>query len=143
MIGGGILIFNWNESFELGIPELDKQHKHLFEVGANLHELIDRVDYEDIYDEIVDNVHELKEYTIFHFNSEEAFFDTYGYSGSNMHKVEHQQFIDYLDGLDLSQVDANQQEALLDLVKFIAKWIFKHINDSDSKYAFEIKQKQQ
>jgi len=138
---GAITIFIWNDSFTLGFEELDNQHKHLFEIGTRLHELIERVDFDDLYDEIVEAVEELDSYTRYHFESEEAFFDGHGFSQSEEHKKEHQKFIDYLEALDLSSIDENQQDTLVDLVKFIAKWIFKHINNSDMVYSHEIRSK--
>jgi len=132
-------MFIWNKSFSLGIEEIDAQHEHLFEVGDKLHKLIERSEFEDCYDEIIDGISELKDYTIFHFSFEENYFDELGYSGSDEHKLEHRSFVDYLDEIDLNNIDDAQQESLIAIVKFLAKWIFKHINESDMKYSLEIK----
>lgn len=132
-------MFIWNDSFSLGIEDIDKQHQHLFEIGIQLHDLIERAEHEDCYDEIVSGINELKAYTVFHFLHEEKLLMESEFSDLQNHKEEHQSFVDYLDDIDLNMIDEQQQESLISMVKFLAKWIFKHIHESDMKYALELK----
>lgn len=128
------MIFKWNERFCMGIEEINKQHKRLFEIGSELYELVLLRDGEDNYDEIVRLIYDLKDYTIYHFNYEEQLMDKYGYIGMKEHKQEHNSFIDKISELEYKDIDMGQKKVMLEIIDFIANWITNHILKTDSKY---------
>lgn len=127
-------MFDWNEAFSVGIEEIDEQHKRLFEIGEEIHQLMSDFSGQDKFDEITVAITKLAEYTVFHFETEEKLFAKYDYPEVVEHELEHRKFIDYLNSIDLSHVDENQEDAIKDLLKFVALWIFKHINNTDFRY---------
>jgi len=127
-------MFEWNDAFSVGITKIDDQHKHLFEIGERINELMTDFAGQDRFDEITMAIDDLVSYTVFHFGTEEELFEKYGYPETKEHKLEHQKFIDYIHGLDLSHIDENQETSVKELLKFVALWIFKHINNTDFKY---------
>ena len=64
-------MITWKDDYLLGIEEIDKQHQQLFKIATDIHELIRNELIIDKYDRILKLLAELKEYTIFHFTSEE------------------------------------------------------------------------
>jgi len=127
-------MFEWNDKYSVGYEKIDDQHKELLSIGKELEDLIKYHGGEDIYDSIVESIDRIKEYTIFHFEFEENMLEEGNYKFLDAHKVEHEKFIDQLDGIDLSEIDENQEESIMDIMKFVSKWIFKHIMGTDMQY---------
>lgn len=127
-------MFNWSEEYALGIQEIDDQHKHLFEIGNELYTLLNTSAEGDIYDEIMEIVDSLKEYTVFHFGVEEKYFEDFGYDGTAAHIHEHNTFIQKLDSIDFHAVDEDQRKHAMSILKMVIDWIFKHIHGSDFLY---------
>ena len=74
---------------------------------------------------------ELKEYTVFHFQTEEDYMQQIGYKKLFSQKVEHQNFIKKINEVNLKEIDENQEQSILDILDFISAWIKKHILDVD------------
>lgn len=128
-------MFIWKKEFELGIKSIDEQHKKLLEIGNQINELI--LDYSDSFDNFTDIynlIEELRNYTVYHFDTEEELFIKYDYSDYENHKKEHDKFIDYLDSIDLNHADKNQKEFLQELLNKIVQWVFRHIITTDFLY---------
>lgn len=127
-------MFEWKQDYSVGIEKIDDQHKHLIGIGAELMDLIKHHSSDDLYDDVADAIGRMKEYTVYHFETEERMMEEAGYPGFDEHRAEHSRFIDQLDGVDLNELDENQAEFIMDILKFISKWIFKHIIGSDFGY---------
>jgi hemerythrin len=72
-MGGLITMFEWRKNYETGIEELDKQHQRLFEIANNAYGLLKNEYRTDKYDDIVEIIKELKDYTTYHFTDEEKY----------------------------------------------------------------------
>ena len=128
-------MFLWKKEFELGIESVDSQHKRLLEIGNQISELLATHDeMVDNYDEIMNVIDELKNYTIYHFKTEEDLFIKYNYPEYEQHKKEHDDFIHYLHSVDFEKVDQNQKAFLKELLAKIVNWVFKHIITTDYMY---------
>lgn len=124
-------MIRWSDDFKIGIEVIDEQHKTLFNIAENLHELLMLPHHTDRYDEIITLVNELKEYTKFHFNEEEKIMLTVSYNKLFSHKVMHNDFIEKMDSIDIYKVEENQTKYLLELVDYITIWITEHIMKTD------------
>lgn len=80
------------------------------------------MDSHNNFTEIYNLIEELRNYTVYHFDTEEELFIKYNYSDYENHKKEHDEFIEYLDSIDLNQVDGNQKEFLKELLNRIIQW---------------------
>lgn len=128
-------MFEWKEDYSVKIPLIDAQHKKLFEIGASINELLKDYHGQDSFDQILKVIESLETYTVYHFREEEKLMAHFEYPELKVHQEEHQKFIDYLNGLELDRIDRNQRESLVELVKFVAGWIFKHISNVDFRYS--------
>ncbi len=126
--------FKWSEEFSCNINEIDKQHKKIFEIGYRLYLLVSADDDYDRYDEIVDIIDELKDYTVYHFNFEEKLMKEYGYENFEMHSMEHKFFIKKIERIERSDIENQQKDAILNIIKFVGDWISSHIMINDKKY---------
>ncbi len=126
-------MLKWKYEFETGVAHLDEQHRHLFEIGNKAYSLLD--DDLDKFDEIVAVVSDLKDYAIYHFNSEEEYMKSIGYRKYLSHKVEHDDFVAKIKGVNFEKVDERQEEYLREIIGFVFDWITNHILGKDMDYA--------
>jgi hemerythrin len=124
-------MFKWKQDYVLGVEIIDEQHKKLFEIGERAYQLLKDKFRTDKYDEIVSILVELKDYTIFHFKTEEEYMMSIGYKKFLSHKVYHNDFIETINNVDLGSIDNNQDEYIMGLLGFVAKWIDEHILEKD------------
>jgi len=134
-------MLEWKEEYALGIPEIDSQHKKLVEIGSQIGELLADQNRDDYFDDIMELLTEMQNYTVEHFKYEESLFDEKNYIDADNHKFEHKLFVRkikiYLE--DFEKIDSNQQGTLIELLNFISDWLIKHIIVTDKKYVEVLK----
>ncbi|KUO65341.1 MAG: bacteriohemerythrin [Gracilibacter sp. BRH_c7a] len=121
----------WKEEYAIGVESIDNQHKHLFEIGNSIYELLENYVLEDKYDRIINVLNDLREYTKYHFQSEEDYMIEIMYSGYFKQKVEHEDFIDKIEEIQLQDLDENQEKHIRELLLFVFNWILEHILQRD------------
>lgn len=121
----------WKEEYELGIEKIDQQHRKLFEIAGRAYDILKDQFSLDKYDQIVEIIEELKDYAIYHFNSEEEYMQSIGYKRLFSHKVQHEEFIEKIRSVDLTKIDYDQDKYLVEILDFILGWIDGHILGTD------------
>lgn len=126
-------MFEWKKELDLGIPSIDVQHKELFRIANRIYDLmiIQSEDYLADYDEITSVMNELKEYTKYHFQSEEELFLKYKYPDANEHIEEHNAFNDYLEMIIVDDIVHQKKQFLKELFDKLANWVFHHMITTD------------
>ena len=124
-------MYKMKEEYKIGLDHIDKQHEKLFELADKAYMLLKDEFAVDKYDKIVEIINELKEYTIFHFKSEEEYMESINYKGLFSQKLQHEKFINVLQELDFKQIDENQDESLIKMLDFLNDWLSDHILISD------------
>ena len=125
----------WESQYELGIKTIDDQHKVLVDIISKISELLtNATEGDDIYDDMMVIVDELTKYTIFHFETEEKYFDSLEYEFTNSHVNEHKKLIDEIQNLDFHQAEEDQVVFGKKILKFLISWLFKHISGTDFLY---------
>lgn len=128
-------MFEWKKEFELGIESIDNEHKRLLEIGNQISDMLSNHDDEsDNYDDIIDVIGELKDYTIYHFANEEAHMEACNYNDITNHKKEHADFVAYISSVDFHLIEEDQKRFMKDLLKKIVNWVFNHIISTDFMY---------
>ncbi len=128
-------MFEWNDDYSVGVDEIDKQHKHLLSIGAELMDLVKHHSTDDLYDDVIDAIERLRDYTVYHFDAEEKLMADSGYDDLEAHKELHRKFVEKINDVDLTLVDDNQTEFIMDILKFVSTWVVKHIIGDDLKYS--------
>lgn len=124
-------MFEMKEEYKLGVPNIDEQHTKLFELGEAAYKLLkDRYSI-DKYDKIVAIIKELGTYTATHFKDEEDYMESIHYRKLFSQKVQHEEFIKAVAAVDLNKIDENQDEYIMEILNFIAKWLTEHIIKED------------
>lgn len=125
-------MYKWDNGYKLGLPKIDEQHKKLFDLAEELYILFRDEFCIDKYDKIIEKINGLKEYTIFHFNTEEAYMQEIGYKKYLSHKVDHDDFIKTVNNIDMDMIDEGHDDFILELLKFVTTWISDHILQKDA-----------
>ncbi|WP_105614075.1 bacteriohemerythrin [Vallitalea okinawensis] len=124
-----------DEKYVLGIDEIDEQHGELVSIGNKLLSLLELDDSIDRYDDIVEILNELREYTRYHFEREEELFGELDYPNKDVHIMEHEFFMKKVDKFFDKDIDENQKENLKELTNFVMGWVLHHILNTDNEYA--------
>lgn len=128
------MYFKWKDEYSVGIETIDNQHKHLFELGGRIVDLADANDDFDHYDEIMEVIQELKDYTVYHFGFEEDLMQKYAYNDYETHKFHHFFAVKKIHKFEEEDFDENQKDAVMKMVAFISDWVTNHILQEDQKY---------
>ena len=123
--------YEFTPEFYTGIEAIDKEHARLFEITNNAYDLLTNDFIPDKYDQISAILEELREYTKTHFAHEEAYMESISYQKIWSQKIQHAGFIKKLDSYDLKKIDDTQRDSLLEILDFLAKWLFGHIKGMD------------
>ncbi|MGB0128675.1 MAG: bacteriohemerythrin [Rhodocyclaceae bacterium] len=123
-------IAQWSNELELGIPEIDSQHKELLTI---INELWTAIVAKRAADSIDGVLRELESYTRAHFTAEEVLMRVEKFPDFNMHKQQHQAFIDKLG--NTRNLVSKGKPIELDLLHYLTDWLVKHILGSDKEYA--------
>ena len=121
----------WSEKFELGCPQVDAQHKRLFEL---VRELVKACTLRYDIDVLNETLDFLVEYTVQHFNDEEELQKQYNYPEYEYHKQLHEDF-KLLIGEKVQHFRENgsSEELSNDVNRIVVRWLISHIQREDSK----------
>ena len=127
-------MYKMKPEFFTGIELIDNEHRQLFDYANQIYELLHAEFVPDKYDNIVDILGKLRDYTKKHFADEEAYMESIQYKKIFTQKVQHQAFIDELDKLDLDEISEldNQEETIENLLSFVTDWLIHHILEVDT-----------
>lgn len=128
---------SWNDSYLLGITEIDLQHKKLLSLADDMYEIVNG-DEDSLKVNLSKVLKSLTDYTVYHFSNEEEFMKKYGYPSADMHKSMHDNFIAEVTKQIKSLNTATKTEAER-LYKFLASWVLNHIAKSDKVWAEYVK----
>ena len=119
----------WTTFLDIGLPELDQQHKKLI---AYSNDLLGAMVHGRGKDVLEDFFEDLLDYTDYHFTEEEAYMASIGYPDLEGHQKAHRKLridVGHFREMVLSGQPYTPKQAL----NFINGWIIKHIMDMDTR----------
>lgn len=127
-------MYEMKPEFFTGIALIDDEHQQLFSYANQIYDLLHAEFVPDKYDNIIDILNKLKDYTKKHFTDEEAYMESIQYKKIFTQKVQHQAFIDELDKINLDEISEleNQDETIENLLSFVTDWLIHHILEVDT-----------
>jgi len=120
----------WKDEYSVGIEKIDHQHQHLFEI---INKLIERPVCSDDTELVSDILNEMINYAREHFTTEEMLMSQYDYPDINLHKNQHDYFINTTAELAVSFMD-NKKTTGGEITEFLILWLTTHVLKSDMKY---------
>ncbi|WP_085317246.1 bacteriohemerythrin [Derxia lacustris] len=119
-------LVHWSDEFSVGIPEVDEQHRGLFELVNRVYEAALHHASSAEVREIVDA---LEHYTVLHFADEERYMLHARYPDFPSHKTKHDDFVARV------RIEKQRLQAgfplELDIVNFLSDWLVSHIQRAD------------
>ena len=126
----------WTNHLNVGVKLLNNDHKKLVILLNNLHDGLvtgqSKPELENIFEKLVS-------YTRVHHANEEKFLAEADYHSSQIHKLEHEQMMDQLLELQTRFLGCAQLGVEMEIMHQLRVWLFKHIQESDQKFAVHLK----
>jgi len=120
----------WQDSYALGMEEIDEQHKMLFDIMNRLWAaILDNAEGRRLATILED----LERYTVLHFTEEETFMRSIGYPDFDDHVAYHRKFVRKL--MDEKEAAHAGRPVSLELIHFLRDWLVNHILVEDKRYA--------
>ncbi|MFH1913839.1 MAG: bacteriohemerythrin [Pseudomonadota bacterium] len=122
---------NWSDELSVNVPTIDAQHKELIRIANGLINALSL----GRNDRVVGNViKRLREYTVFHFSSEESLMDKCRYPKRAEHEAEHRRLKENVKNYQriLYKKESISPNEVLD---FLKEWLLTHILTLDRELA--------
>lgn len=126
-------LFVWDDSLEIGIDELDFEHKALIDDINRLHEALAR--HKDRARVLGDIYARMQA----HFALEEYVMQEHAYEFFEEHKVEHEALLDSYAERMVQFLNDKSDSASKPIEEILERWVISHIIDSDKKMSRMIK----
>ena len=121
----------WSKDYELGNDLVDSQHKRLFELVSDIDKACNEGDDINSLSKTLDF---LLQYTVLHFNDEEALQIKYNFPEYENHKKLHEEFEAIVSEKVAEFKENGGAKDLSDAVNdFVIKWLINHILKEDMK----------
>lgn len=130
----------WDISYELGIPVVDEQHKHLVYLCNNFRDkLTNRSSNEGAtwQNALSEALRETVQYTKTHFSTEEKLMQASAYPNYEYHKRCHHEFIDTITHI-LESFNIATLETAYEFSAYLKEWILTHIAYEDRQFQAHI-----
>lgn len=124
-------MYKMDEKYLIGVELIDQQHEKLFALTNEVYELLKDNFKPDKYDNIVSVLNELREYSKIHFRDEEEYMEQIGYKKLFTQKMDHAEFMQKFNEVNLDEIDENQDEYISGLLNFLSNWLIEHILEKD------------
>src|ERR1700760_4897542 len=116
-------MFGWKDSFAIGVPMIDTQHRQLFDIIEELHQAMKTGKAKAILGQTLEK---LVQYTAKHFATEEAMLRRYGYVDPPGHKQIHDSFTAKIRNFQ-SDHAAGAVLINIELMNLLQDWLVDHI----------------
>ena len=127
----------WNDSYKLGIKQIDDQHKGLLGLVNDLlnHTAGNKEDEFVYFKEIIGQI---VDYSKIHFVTEEKIMLATQFPGYSVHKMAHDKFI-LTVVQNVKDFEAGKRLVLINFSNYLKNWILGHIAIVDVKYSEHFK----
>lgn len=127
----------WKDTYELGVPQIDAQHKELFRrVEAFFQVLRSKEPWEDKLPKINETLEFMKGYVVKHFRDEEEYQKKINYPGFDAHKQLHIGMVEYVLEVSKKFEESNNDENLMQQFGGrLLSWLINHVAAEDQRIA--------
>jgi hemerythrin-like metal-binding protein len=124
------VLMPWNSELATGVKVIDEQHRKLVDIINNLYGAMKSGQSRSVMEKILDG---LAEYTVYHFGTEEKYFDQFKYSDTVQHKRLHEDLKSQVVAV-IGKFKSGQADVSMDLMQFLKDWLVNHIVKTDKRY---------
>jgi hemerythrin len=124
---------SWDRSLETGDPEIDDQHRELFQ---RIDKLMAATQDRRARSEVGRLLNFLGDYVVGHFDAEERIMARSGYPDVELHRAEHQRFVaDYARLYQDFRADGPSHDFVIKFGNRVTAWLCEHICRTDRQLA--------
>ncbi len=127
----------WGPMLEVGVKEIDTQHKKLVELANELSDAVMAGKGKDVLGK---TLAALVSYTVSHFGTEERLMDQHKYPAMADHKQQHKDLVKTVSDFK-AKFDKGDANLSSEIMNFLRDWLTKHIMNTDKALARDLKQK--
>lgn len=123
------MAIEWTNDLATGVPEIDNQHKELFQ---KINNLLDACNHGKGKAKVIKVISFLEDYVITHFSEEEKYMAKYDYPDGLSHKKQHSEFMENFFRIK-QQFEAEGPGVHIVLMTnhLIVEWLKNHIRKVD------------
>jgi hemerythrin-like metal-binding protein len=121
---------DWNDTYSVGVAELDEQHKGLLKILNDLSEANRGPSGTSVF---FKTLNDLTQYAQNHFATEERYMEKHGYPGLEEQQKDHESFVEKVF-LFNEQREKGDTDLYQDIVVFLKDWYLSHILGMDKQY---------
>lgn len=125
--------FDWHESIEVGIEEIDYQHQQFFKIGRDIEQLILTNCGAADDQQILNKLCEIREYMTYHFYTEEKILTETGSEQLVAHRAQHEEFKRVINAVDCDKLVENPTVELKKIRNVLQEWVFSHVLIEDKR----------
>lgn len=118
----------WDESYGIGVDQIDQQHKRLFEL---INTLFMGIKAQDSATAVEVALSSLVEYTQEHFATEEDLMDRHAYPYAQAHIAEHSKLLSTIDEY-IVKTRSGEPVSGMSLLTQLVEWLHGHMGATDS-----------
>lgn len=122
-------MFEWQESYKIGVGSIDAQHQILFQTASRLRDAMAAGNGKATVGSILER---LVKYTESHFAHEERLMQLYRYPHLAAHRAQHEDLARQVRDFQ-TKFQAGQATITVQLLQFLKNWLVGHIRESDLK----------
>ena len=123
------MLIEWKKEFELGVPEIDTEHKELIDLINNTYAALQA---QQGSSSIMGFLGEIFAKISAHFALEESIMRKYKYDGYMEHKAEHEQLLD-----DIRDIMDDYEDGIMpsqdELSRRLTDWFSEHFRTQDAR----------
>lgn len=127
-------LIEWDDSFSVGVDEIDAQHRRWVQLINDLDDALSRGEPEELTVAKHKSLEAMVEYVRYHFGFEEQFMEQMGYPQLEAHKQLHAQMTEKLLQMQCDSTHG-YQPLNTQLMSVLVNWLKDHIMNQDKKYA--------
>lgn len=127
-------MYYFTDEYLTGVELVDEEHKELFRIIGQVHEIIADGLKADKRDEVIRLLEELRIFTKSHCQDEEEYLRSIHYEGLEAQKAAHEIFSEGLDEIDLNKISIHQRDMIKELISFLTEGLADHILHMDKKF---------
>lgn len=120
----------WSPTYELGVEEIDNDHRHLFGFAQEIYEAVDKSD-SDLCHTLAERLIDALEK---HFAREEEFLERAGYPDADAHKGFHKSLLTRAKKLKQLCADGVEPGTIEDCYTEVVTFLFDEIIRGDAKF---------
>ena len=126
-------LITWGAEFTLGISEIDEQHQKMVAIINKLHDFFENKHHEE-QAKINQVIKEMADYAIYHFQTEEKYFELFGYEKASAHIEIHNQYRAKIEDWRQRYETTPDKSIYFEISSFLQDWWTWHINNTDREY---------